>query len=227
MDTMHLLDPVSAAIVVGGTLLATVLRCGVDDSRAAMFAIAGLWQRRFDSGKARAALALQIREIQQDGLLRAEARHSGDREFDDATDALIGKRSIGALHATHDGHRRRRIERNQRAIQTLVQASDLAPVFGLAGTLISLSQLPSLDGTASQFMGSISMAVLTTLYGLLLGNLFFAPLARIVERAARAEERERQLLVDWLEDQVAPVIPGARPMAPAFAGARPMAVAAE
>jgi len=61
----------------------------------------------------------------------------------------------------------------------------------------------------------------------LLGNLFFAPLARIVERAARAEERERQLLVDWLEDQVAPVIPGARPMAPVFSEARPMAVAAE
>ncbi|MDE8651154.1 MotA/TolQ/ExbB proton channel family protein [Novosphingobium album (ex Liu et al. 2023)] len=213
MQAEQLFDPVSAAIVVGGTLIATVLRCGMEDTRAAIGAIGGLWQRRFDAARARAALATQVREIQQEGLLRAEPRRSGDPEFDEATDALIGKRSLAALQAAHEAHRRRRIERNMQAVQTLIQAADLAPVFGLAGTLISLSQLPRIGSTAEAFMGAISMAVLTTLYGLLLGNLFFAPLARIVDRAARAEERERQKLVDWLEEQVTPAIPGARPLA--------------
>ena len=54
------------------------------------------------------------------------------------------------------------------------------------------------------------MAVLTTLYGLLLANLVLAPLARVIERAAAAEERERQSIVDWLAAQVAPAIPRSR-----------------
>jgi len=83
-------------------------------------------------------------------------------------------------------------------VRTLAQAAELAPVFGLAGTLISLSQLPA-DGLARGALGgAISMAVLTTLYGLLLANLLLAPLARMVERKAKAEEEERQRLIDWL-----------------------------
>ena len=50
--------------------------------------------------------------------------------------------------------------------------------------------------------GAISMAVVTTLYGLLLANLLLAPLARMVERAAEAEEAGRQHLTDWLAGQV-------------------------
>jgi chemotaxis protein MotA len=56
------------------------------------------------------------------------------------------------------------------------------------------------------------MAVLTTLYGLLLGNLLFAPLARMIARRAADEERERQRVLDWLEQQVAGALPqGGRP----------------
>ena len=136
---------------------------------------------------------------------------SATREFDEATDALIGRRSVSALLAAHESHKARRLETSNRAATTLAQASELAPVFGLAGTLISLSQLPA-DGIArGAYAGAIGMAVLTTLYGLLLANLLLAPLARMVERAAAAEERERQSIVDWLAAQVAPAIPRSRP----------------
>ena len=54
------------------------------------------------------------------------------------------------------------------------------------------------------------MAVLTTLYGLLLANLVLAPLARLVERAAAREERERQKIVDWLAGHLADAMPETR-----------------
>ncbi len=206
MNPASLFDPASAAIVVGGTLLATVLRCGSRNCGLAVTAVAQLGRPGFDTDGARSEMAVQIREIQQDGLLRAHPHHFGDREFDEATEALIGRRSVPALLAAHESHKARRVDASQRAVSTLAQGAELAPVFGLAGTLISLSQLP-VDGIArGAFAGSISMAVLTTLYGLLLANLLLAPLARLVERAANAEERERQKIVDWLASQVAPVM---------------------
>jgi len=212
MDGLNLFDPYAAAIVLGGTLVATLLRCGASDCRRVLNALAGLFSKRFDAAQARAELSVHVREIRKDGLLRAEPHHFGDLEFDDVTDALIGHRSLEALHASHDAHRQRRTDENEKAVRTLAQASELAPVFGLAGTLLALANLPTGGLSADAYAGTITVAVLTILYGLLLANLAFAPLARIVQRAAQAEEREREQLVDWLESQIAPAMP--RPKRP-------------
>lgn len=207
MNVESLLDAGSALIVIGGTLIATLLRSGFSDCRVASGAIAALFGKRFDAQRARSELSVQIREIREDGLLRADPHPIGDREFDEVTDALIGHRSLTALHEAHEAHRRRRMKENERAVQVLSQATELAPIFGLAGTLLSLAQLPEGGIAAAAYAGTISMAVLTTLYGLLLANLVLAPLARIVERAAIAEEREREQLVEWLASQLASAMP--------------------
>jgi chemotaxis protein MotA len=59
-------------------------------------------------------------------------------------------------------------------------------------------------------MGAISMAVLTTLYGLLLGNLVLAPLSRAVERRVEAEEAARREIADWLIAKFGPTCPAAQ-----------------
>ncbi|HUD31214.1 MAG TPA: MotA/TolQ/ExbB proton channel family protein [Novosphingobium sp.] len=207
MIAHSLLEPLGAAIVVGGTCLATVLRCGIGDTRDALASAGRLTRRRFDAARARAELAGPVQEMQQDGVIRAEPRHFGDPEFDDVTDALIGTRSLSALEAAHVAHKRRRIGQSRRAVRTFEQAAELSPVFGLAGTLVSLTRLPADPGAAGDFSAAISMAVLTTLYGLLLGNLLFAPIARMIARRAAQEERERQRVIDWLEVQVAAALP--------------------
>ena len=209
MDFTTLVDGPSAVIVFGGTVFATLLRCGFADLGAALGRVARLPGRRFDAGRARARLAAQVQAIQRDGLLRATPAHFGDAEFDEATDALIATRSVAALLVRHDSHRARRLAESERAVQTLAQAAELAPVFGLAGTLISLSQLPHAGVAAAGLTAAISMAVLTTLYGLLAANLLLAPLARIVERAALAEETGRQAVIDWLAQQLAQHPPAA------------------
>jgi chemotaxis protein MotA len=211
MIAHSLFDPASAAIVVGGTCLATVLRAGLHDTRLALAATARVVRPRFSAARARAELASPVREMQQDGVIRAQPHHFGDAEFDDLTDALIGTRSLDALHAAHRAHKRRRVERSRRAVRVFEQASELSPVFGLAGTLVSLTRLPADPGAAADFTAAISMAVLTTLYGLLLGNLLFAPLGRLIARRAAAEEHERQRVLDWLEGQVAGALPHGKP----------------
>ncbi len=203
----NLFDGPSAAIVLGGTALATALRCGTGDIGHTFRAMLHFGRNPFDADRTRAELAVQVQEIVRDGLLRAKPHHYADREFDEATGALLCRRSVSALLAAHEGHRSRRQQANDRAVRTLAQAAELAPVFGLAGTLISLSQLPA-DGIArGGFAGAISMAVLTTLYGLLAANLLLAPLSRMVERAGDAEERARQSIVDWLAAQVEAAMP--------------------
>jgi chemotaxis protein MotA len=210
MEWMNLVDGPSAAIVLGGTLIATVLRSGPADCGMALAKLAQLGRSHFDAAKVRAELAVQVQAIRRDGIFRTHPHQVGDAEFDEASDALIGSRSVAALLERHEAHKQRRLNDSARAAHTLAQAAELAPVFGLAGTLVSLSQLPTGNLAQGAFTGTIGMAVITTLYGLLAANLVLAPLARMVERAAHAEEAERQAVIDWLAAQVVEACPPRR-----------------
>ena len=146
MNVLQLLDPVSLAIVFGGTLAATLLRCGWRDTRAALAALAQLPRRPFDVARVRAELAAQVREIEQDGILRAEPHSFGDGEFDDLSDALVRHRSIRALHDEHARHSARRRQVSETATRVLGEAAELAPVLGLVGTLVALGGFSAAAG---------------------------------------------------------------------------------
>lgn len=202
MNGIPLLDLPALALVVVGTVAATMLRCGWADTRIAAHALAQLFAARFDPVRARAELAIQVREIEADGLVRAAPRRIGDGEFDEMTDALIRARSIEALHESHEDHRARRMETAHRAVNVLVSAAELSPVFGLVGTLVALGRLSSTVATTGNFAGAIGMAVATTLYGLIAANFLFAPLAAAISRRAHAEDRAREGLIAWLSSAI-------------------------
>ena len=214
----HWFDPIAIGIVFLGTLAATVLRCGLVDARLALATVRSLVRPAFDPVQARAEVAKQITEIASDGFLRAEPRHFGDQEFDRLADILISQRSAASLHDEHTKYRSRRADIASRAVRFLDCAAELAPVMGLAGTLIALGSSrgggAATGAAAGGLVDSIAMAVVTTLYGLLAANFLFAPLSNAVQRRARAEERDRDAVLDWLENGVrgidgkAAVLPG-------------------
>jgi chemotaxis protein MotA len=207
---VHLIDPVPATIVVGGTLLATALRAGRIDCRTTVRELASLFRRPFDPEGVRGDLAPLANDIRKDGVYRTRARPTGDAALDAAIRAMIEGHSASMLMMHHATSRKQRLGRAQRAAVTLAQAADLAPVFGLAGTLVSLAQLSGRGIARAQFMNAISTSVLATLYGLLLANLLLAPLARAIERRAECEEAARQDLIDWIASQFSAVAPRLR-----------------
>ena len=79
MDLISFTDATSAAIVMGGTLVATVLRCGFGDCALAWQAMATTARGHFDAGRVRSRLAVQVQDIQKNGLIGARPRR-----FDDA-----------------------------------------------------------------------------------------------------------------------------------------------
>lgn len=208
MPSLSLFDPASAALVLGGTAIATLARAGLRNTAATARELASLAAPGFDVAKARSVLAPEVEAIRQDGLLRARPVAVADSELADATAALARHRSVAALIAQHEQHRTRREARRQQALTTLEQAAELGPVFGLVGTLVGLGQLPAggLDSEGA-VMAAVSTAILTTLYGLLVAHLVILPLAGMIERRGRSEEEQRAQLIDWLARQVAPACP--------------------
>jgi chemotaxis protein MotA len=78
MNIEALLDPWSMVIVFGGTLFATLLRCGSSELRAVAHCLGQLRSPRFSYLRARAELAPQVEVIRHDGVLRARPDPSRD-----------------------------------------------------------------------------------------------------------------------------------------------------
>lgn len=207
MDLTALIDANGGTIVLGGTLLATVAGSGRRELGAACAAVLGLLKRPFSYDRARSEIAHDVAAIRHDGLLRSQPFRSSDSELASVADALIHDRSLASLVDAHERFRRERTASRREALKPIALAGEMAPVFGMAGTLFSLSQL-QYDGTESLvLMASVAMAILTTLYGLLLAHLVFNPLARLIDRRGVREEADRQLLIDWLARQLAGTCP--------------------
>jgi len=202
MNVTQMIDLPSIAIVLGGTMAATLLRCGWSDTRDMLRVLAQLPTRPFNAARVKAELAGQVQAIKAEGLLRAEPGRSGDGEFDDLSDKLIARRSIQALYEEHEKYRHKRLALSETGSAVLAHAAELAPVLGLAGTLLSLGGLSAAAAGDGNYANAIGMAVTTTLYGLLIANFLFAPLSAAVKRRSRAEEHARGELLDWLANAV-------------------------
>lgn len=73
-----------------------------------------------------------------------------------------------------------------------------APAFGMVGTLIGLVQMLRTLDDPSKIGGGMATALLTTLYGALIANLFCIPLAGKLEARNKEELMIRELMISGL-----------------------------
>ena len=206
MPIANFIDPLSIAIVLGGTILATMLRSGRDEISATFYKLFRLG-RRFRFGRIRAEIAKPVADMRKDGVHRAHFEMVTDKDLREVLQALVHERSVVKMLETHTRQRLERSKRREMASRTLYQAGELAPVLGLAGTLVSLGMMPAEEIAKGSITGSLGMAVITTLYGLIAAHFLFLPLGRAIERRGEVEEQRRQELIAWISDQLADACP--------------------
>jgi chemotaxis protein MotA len=200
-----LFDPGALGIVVAGTVLATVARCGWREFGAALRAAGGLVRRGFVAEANRKALARAIAAIQRDGHHRASPALPPDRTLGLMLETYLRHGRLEPLGAIRRAERALDEARRVGAAQVFVWAGELAPVFGLVGTLYGLSQLGGVSAggnPTATIMSAVSTAVLTSLYGALIAHLLCFPLASAIERRGLADEQDREALAEWFAAQI-------------------------
>ncbi|MFU7529365.1 MotA/TolQ/ExbB proton channel family protein [Qipengyuania sp. ASV99] len=207
-DMAVLWDAEALVIVLAGTLVATLARCGWRDVKAALAAVFELAAAGFDADANRAALARCAPEVRQRGHLCAEAPLPPDRSIALLVKAYLAGGSLDALHSAARAERAlREIARGQ-AIRVSDYAAEQAPVFGLVGTLFAITRInPAADaaaglGVTEAVMGAVGTAVLSSLYGVLTAHLLCVPIAGAIERRAFREEAARTDLLQWFEAEL-------------------------
>jgi chemotaxis protein MotA len=84
----------------------------------------------------------------------------------------------------------------QRAVLSLM--GRLAPAFGLAGTMIGLIRMLHTISDPTEVAAGMSVALLTTFYGIMLANLVILPLERKLNEKNRAEAVEMSLITEGI-----------------------------
>jgi chemotaxis protein MotA len=80
-----------------------------------------------------------------------------------------------------------------RAAAILRRAAEVSPAMGLIGTLVGLVQMLGNLDSPERIGPAMSLALLTTLYGALMANVVFLPLASKLERNATVEQLVSQI----------------------------------
>jgi chemotaxis protein MotA len=183
------LDPLAIVIVFGGTLLVTVFRATRGDVRRAVAALAllGKADPRADAQAARVSVS-RIREL-------AEVRSIGcvDRVETAQRFLLRAARELSEARGSADFARwaadeieSRRI-RHQSVISVWRSMAEAAPAMGMIGTIIGLVQMFAHMDDPSKIGPGMAVAMLTTLYGVILGSGIAAPIAGRLESLSELE----------------------------------------
>ncbi|HEX8447359.1 MAG TPA: MotA/TolQ/ExbB proton channel family protein [Sphingomonas sp.] len=182
-------DPVAIAIVFGGAFGVAVLRSTRADIAAAFGALRQLLRADPAADALAARLAIgrieaiaELRTIacadrvKTTGLfLRRAAVHLADAKT--ATGfALWAEDEMAGMRARHE-----------RAAGVWRAIADAAPAMGMVGTVVALVRMFSVMDDVASLGPAMAIAMLTTLYGLILGNAIAGPIAARLERLSEEE----------------------------------------
>lgn len=89
-------------------------------------------------------------------------------------------------------------ERHHTAIGFFKALAGYAPTFGMVGTVIGLINMLGNLSDPNQLGAGMALALLTTLYGVLLANVAFNPIATRLERLNQLELSAREVVLDGI-----------------------------
>lgn len=181
----------SLLIVLGGTLSAVTVCFSLPDVlRAARLAARAIGGLEHSISNATTDVLRLAEASRRNGLLslqREVAKLDDDDFLHKGLTCLIDGMPIPELHALLGQDLMAREQRLGLSPQVLRRAAEFAPAMGLIGTLIGLVQMLGRLDDPSSIGPSMAVALLTTLYGAVLANLVFAPLATRLERSAATQ----------------------------------------
>ncbi|ATE64448.1 motility protein A [Rhizorhabdus dicambivorans] len=183
------IDPVAIGIVFGGTLLTTVFRSPLSDIGRAFGAFGLVAKANPDADAAAARVSVsRIRELAQVRAIACVDRvETAQRFLIRAARELSEARNSGDFVRWAAADLDARRLRHQGVIGVWRGVAETAPAMGMIGTIIGLVQMFSHMEDAAAIGPAMAVAMLTTLYGVLISAGIAAPIAGRLETISEAE----------------------------------------
>lgn len=195
----NFVDVPSILIVVFGTMTATCTAYTTDEIRQTGSVIGTTFFRPVREPSRLARSLLDIATIARKRGLLALSAYEGEMRKEPFLAKALGLVVDG--YSAEDVERMLRIEidsfieRQKRAASMLRRAAEIAPAMGLIGTLVGLVQMLADLENPDTIGPAMAIALLTTFYGAIMGNIILSPLAVKLDKFTADETQIMSLVL--------------------------------
>ena len=195
-DVAGFINPPSILIVIGGTFAITTVSFTIPEIMRAQGIVARMLVFKLPNASEEAKSMVELaQKARVNGILNIQA------DIDALSDTYVQQGLMLAIDGVNpeavatimEDDTESMMERHERTISILRRSAELAPAMGLIGTLIGLVQMLGNLSDPSAIGPAMAVALLTTLYGAVLANMVFTPLASKMEKNSRAEVELRRI----------------------------------
>tara|TARA_Y100000589_G_scaffold104899_2_gene99363 strand:+ start:5865 stop:6722 length:858 start_codon:yes stop_codon:yes gene_type:complete len=201
-SVMAYVDPVSMLIVIGGATAATLTSVPLARFMSLHRISLKTLLCRIKTPREQMAELVELAEVaRRDGILAMEQRMA---DIDDpflrrGIQLAVDGVDPDTIETTLQTELDNLIERHEAGRNMFEQMGRYAPAFGMIGTLIGLVAMLSNMQDPSAIGSGMAAALLTTLYGALLANLLFLPLADKLETRTHEESLSKQMIIQGMK----------------------------
>ncbi len=187
----------SVLIVVGGTVATSFIRFGMGDVINSVKVATNAFSSKLSVPQQIIKEIVNLANIaRKNGLIVLEQQTIDDPFLKKAIMYCVDGHEAEFIEEVLKKEVNLTIERHDLGRKVFAAMGDVAPAFGMVGTLIGLVQMLANMSDPSSIGPSMAVALLTTLYGALIANLFALPIADKLALRSQEEERNRRLIVE-------------------------------
>jgi chemotaxis protein MotA len=185
-------------VVLGGTIASTLIKFSLADCLYALKL--GVRQAFVDEATDPRELVEQIKSMankaRKDGLLALEDEDFSNVFLQKGVQLCVDGQQPDLVQKILDTEMENSIQRMQLGSRIFSGIGDAAPAFGMIGTLVGLVQMLANMSDPSSIGPSMAVALLTTLYGALIANLFALPIADKLNMRHHYDRRTKSLIIE-------------------------------
>ncbi|MFC3152424.1 flagellar motor protein PomA [Litoribrevibacter euphylliae] len=189
----------SLLIVVGGTLFAVLMKYELGQFLAAGKIAVKAFMFKLQSPEDLISEVVDMAaEARKGGLLSLEGKESENKFLMNGIQLLVDGHDPEVVRTLLTKEMNLAVERHDAGSSIFSQLGEVAPAMGMIGTLIGLvAMLANMDDPKS-IGPAMAVALLTTLYGAMIANMFAQPVADKLNLRAGQEAMSKRMVIDAL-----------------------------
>ena len=187
------------AIVLGGSIMVVMLRSSVGEFLGAVGVLGKTFKNKLDD---QGQLIEQIVELatiaRKDGMIALEGQEIANPFLAKAISMLVDGTDASVIKGSLEREKDMTKMRHDQGAKIFSAWGEIAPAMGMIGTLIGLVQMLGNMSDPKAIGPAMAVALLTTMYGAILANVFCLPIAMKLGNQADIEEASNEMIIEGI-----------------------------
>ncbi|MCG8412700.1 MAG: flagellar motor protein PomA [Pseudomonadales bacterium] len=187
----------SLVIVLGGTLMVVLMKFNMNQFTGAVTVAQNALKNKLQPPQTIIPEIVEMASLaRKEGVLALEEVETKNAFLKAGLDMLIDGSSVEEIDKLLSKDLTETAERHKLGAQVFTAAGDVAPAMGMIGTLVGLVQMLSAMDDPKSIGPAMAVALLTTLYGAILANMLFQPIADKLTLRRKEEIKLNSICLD-------------------------------